>query len=109
VCIIYIGIVGPTGFFDPLGLPSDIPQRTFKKWQELEIKYGRLAMMARVFAEKYHPYYDGLIDGPAINHFAKVQAVTPWFWIVPCLLTGIFEVISMGKGWASPLETAFTI
>jgi hypothetical protein len=106
------GIVSPTGFFDPLGLSSDIPQRTFKRWQESEIKHGRLAMMAwvaSVFAEKYHPYYDGLIDGPAINHFAKVEAITPGFWTVRLFLTAICEVISIGKGWAPPRESEFTI
>jgi hypothetical protein len=40
------GQVGPLGFFDPLGLSSQIDRNDFIRWRESELKHGRLAMMA---------------------------------------------------------------
>jgi hypothetical protein len=40
------GQLAPLGFFDPLGLSSQIDQKDFNRWRESELKHGRLAMMA---------------------------------------------------------------
>jgi hypothetical protein len=35
------GQLPPTGFFDPLGLSSQIDKKDFKRWRESELKHGR--------------------------------------------------------------------
>jgi hypothetical protein len=36
----------PTGFFDPLGLSSNIDQETFDQYRTAELKHGRVAQLA---------------------------------------------------------------
>lgn len=78
----------------------------------MQIKHGRLAMVAAIgilTAEVWHPFYGGLIRGPAISHFQQIEALQPGFWLVPLLATGIFEAYSIAKGWAPPDETKGTV
>jgi len=41
-----LGVIAPTGFFDPLGLSSNIDQATFDAYRESELKHGRVAQLA---------------------------------------------------------------
>ena len=112
VCSCTFSIYTCAGFFDPLGLSAGISQNTFKRWRESELKHGRLAMIAAsaiLVSESFHPLWNGVVSGPAINHFAQMDKFLPGFWLVPTLLTGIFELTSISKGWASPKETAGTM
>lgn len=43
-----IGALAPLGFFDPLGLLYDAPQEKFDRLRLVEIKHGRIAMLAVV-------------------------------------------------------------
>jgi len=91
----FVGSLPPTGFFDPMGLSkgmvqyfyNDIaytsiklypkPDLEIKKWQEAEIKHGRVAMLASVgiiVAEKWNPLFDGKIIGAGI--FIKIDVVS---------------------------------
>ena len=40
-----IGTTKPLGVFDPLNLMTTMPQK-YRRWQEMEIKHGRIAMAA---------------------------------------------------------------
>jgi hypothetical protein len=40
-----LGVIAPTGFFDPLGLSKDIDQETFDAYRVSELKHGRVAML----------------------------------------------------------------
>lgn len=40
------GVLPPVGFFDPLGLSKGISEEKFRRWRTVEIKHGRVAMMA---------------------------------------------------------------
>merc|ERR1712046_55127 len=42
-----IGVLPPLGIYDPLGLMTKKPQK-YRRFQEMEIKHGRLAMAAVV-------------------------------------------------------------
>ena len=41
-----LGVISPTGFWDPCGLSNNIDQATFDKYRAAELKHGRVAMMA---------------------------------------------------------------
>jgi hypothetical protein len=41
-----LGVLPPTGFFDPLGLTKDIDQETFDRYRTSELKHGRVSMLA---------------------------------------------------------------
>jgi len=46
-----IGVTPPLGVYDPLGLlatPVTYPRRDYRRYVELEIKHGRIAMLATV-------------------------------------------------------------
>mmetsp|Transcript_62572 Transcript_62572/g.166248 ORF Transcript_62572/g.166248 Transcript_62572/m.166248 type:complete len:204 (-) Transcript_62572:287-898(-) len=40
-----LGATGPLGYWDPLGLATSKPEK-FTRWRAVEIKHGRIAMMA---------------------------------------------------------------
>jgi len=40
-----VGTTRPLGVFDPLGLMTKMPEK-YRRWQEMEIKHGRIAMAA---------------------------------------------------------------
>ena len=41
-----LGVVAPTGYFDPLGLAANIDQETFEFYRASEVKHGRVCMLA---------------------------------------------------------------
>ena len=41
-----IGALPPTGYWDPLGLSADGDAEKFKNYREIELKHGRVAMLA---------------------------------------------------------------
>merc|ERR1719454_2462888 len=40
-----VGTTRPLGVWDPLGLMTKMPEK-YRRWQEMEIKHGRIAMAA---------------------------------------------------------------
>ena len=40
-----VGTTRPLGVWDPLGLMTKMPEK-YRRWQEMEIKHGRIAMLA---------------------------------------------------------------
>ena len=42
------GVIGPTGYFDPLGLAAGKDAATLRQYREAEIKHGRVCMLASV-------------------------------------------------------------
>jgi hypothetical protein len=43
-----LGVIAPTGFFDPLNLSADIDAETFAAYRTAELKHGRVAQLAVV-------------------------------------------------------------
>ena len=41
-----LGVIPPTGFFDPYRLSADIDQATFDQYRVSELKHGRVCMLA---------------------------------------------------------------
>eukprot|EP01039_Chlorochromonas_danica_P009143 gene9143-biopygen3560 len=103
-----IGSSAPLGFFDPLGFTKGIDEYTFKKYQESELKHGRIAMLAAVgflFGESFHPLFNGNVVGPAIFQFQLADALFPNFWIPVMVLVGATEGRTIAIGWDRPEET----
>lgn len=41
-----VGVIAPTGFFDPLGFCKDATPEQFARWRGVELKHGRVSMLA---------------------------------------------------------------
>lgn len=71
----------PLGFFDPAGFSKEASEGRIKFYREVEIKHGRVAMLAALgfpIAEIYHPLFGGDIDVPSYVAFQEtpLQVVT---------------------------------
>merc|ERR1712019_266106 len=64
------GITGPLGFFDPLGISSNVPEGRLLFYREAELKHGRVCMLAilgLIVGERHDfiPLLGGGIDAQA--------------------------------------------
>merc|ERR1711981_633399 len=74
------GASAPLGEFDPLGFTKGLPVQEIKQFREAEVTHGRVAMLATLgylVAEPFHPFFNGLVDGPANTHLTQVHEVAP--------------------------------
>jgi len=99
------GAVAPLGDFDPLGFTKDLPVQEIKRYREAEVTHGRVAMLATLgylVAEPFHPFFNGLVTGPANTHLAQVREVAPFFfaWLGGSIATA--ELIRAKIGWEFP-------
>eukprot|EP00747_Dinoflagellata_sp_TGD_P153397 gnl/TRDRNA2_/TRDRNA2_177387_c0_seq2.p1 gnl/TRDRNA2_/TRDRNA2_177387_c0~~gnl/TRDRNA2_/TRDRNA2_177387_c0_seq2.p1 ORF type:complete len:389 (+),score=84.33 gnl/TRDRNA2_/TRDRNA2_177387_c0_seq2:118-1167(+) len=82
------GITAPTGFFDPLGLSADLPAGRLLFYREVEIKHGRVAMLASLgflVGEQFHPLFGGNIDVPSYIAFQATPLQRLW----PAVVTAV--------------------
>ena len=101
------GSVAPLGEFDPLGLVSDfgLSVDEIKRYRESEVTHGRVAMLASLgylVGESFHPFFGGVISGPANSHLAQVQDVAPGFFIALTVAIGASELYRAKTGWNAP-------
>merc|ERR1712166_137351 len=80
----------PGGYFDPFGLMANQGQidASYRHYKEVEIKHGRIAMLAAVgflVGEQFHPLFGGGIDAietitsiPAFEKPQQGEARTNW-------------------------------
>merc|ERR1719163_1955649 len=90
------GITAPLGFFDPVGFSTDASEGKIKFYREVELKHGRVAMLASlgfVVGESFHPLWGGQIDVPSYIAFQETPLQT--FWPAVILLISIAEVFSV--------------
>merc|ERR1712078_703861 len=84
------------GYFDPLGFSSDISGGKLLFYREVELKHGRVAMLAAlgiVVGEQFHPLFGGDIDVPAA--FAFQQTPLEAFWPAVVAAIAIPEIYSV--------------
>merc|ERR1712139_666515 len=84
------------GYFDPLGFSTDISGGKLLFYREVELKHGRVAMLATLgilVAEQFHPLFGGNIDVPAYLAFQQTPLQT--FWPAVVLAIAIPEVFSV--------------
>jgi light-harvesting complex I chlorophyll a/b binding protein 4 len=75
------GVVAPLGFWDPLNFCGDANEGKVRFYREVEVKHGRLAMLAAVgilVAESFHPMFGGNIDVPASIAFQATPLMHFW-------------------------------
>merc|ERR1719282_882971 len=82
-CLGLPGAVAPLGDFDPLGFTKDLSVQEIRRYREAEVTHGRVAMLATLgylVAEPFHPFFNGLVTGPANTHLEQVREVAPFFF-----------------------------
>ena len=79
-----IGAQAPLGFFDPLGMLADADQERFDRLRSVEIKHGRISMLAVVgnLVTGYGVHLPGSID-KAGHTFASIPTGMAAFNAVP--------------------------
>merc|ERR1712176_965634 len=79
------GVVGPTGFFDPLGFAVGADAATMRRYREAELTHGRVGMLAVLgflvgeYVEGSSFLWNAQVSGPAITHLEQVPVA---FWII---------------------------
>mmetsp|Transcript_16920 Transcript_16920/g.27419 ORF Transcript_16920/g.27419 Transcript_16920/m.27419 type:complete len:250 (+) Transcript_16920:59-808(+) len=97
----WAGVTAPLGFFDPVGFSSDISEGRQRFYREVELKHGRLAMLAALgilVAEQFHPLFGGEIDVPAVEAFREtlqLEARSKFIYIAVLFSIFIPEVFSV--------------
>jgi hypothetical protein len=92
-----LGVVAPTGYFDPLGLASDIDQEKFDFYRAAELKNGRAAMLAvlgYIAPETYRfpgEIAPGIKFADIPNGVAAIEAIPALGWIQICFLIGAVD------------------
>jgi hypothetical protein len=93
------GITEPLGFFDPLGLSEGISEGKLRFYREVELKHGRVAMLAAlgfVVGEQYHPLFGGDIDVPSYVAFQATPLETAPYALPSVLLSvATLEIFSV--------------
>mmetsp|Transcript_106591 Transcript_106591/g.193877 ORF Transcript_106591/g.193877 Transcript_106591/m.193877 type:complete len:232 (+) Transcript_106591:78-773(+) len=102
------GVSAPLGFFDPFGYSIGISEGKARFYREVEVKHGRVAMLASVgylVAEKFHPLFGGKIDVPSLVAFQQTPLQTFWgivLFVIACIETlSIFTFDPPEVGWWS--------
>jgi len=96
------GVTAPLGFFDPLGLSAGKDDIEFKKFQEAEVKHGRVAMLASLgmlVQEKFHPLVEGTDIGHPIYHYQLTYDKFPILTPILLAFIGSVEFVTIQKGW----------
>jgi hypothetical protein len=96
------GSTAPMGEFDPLGLTADLSVEEIKRYRESEVTHGRVAMLATLgylVGESFHPFFGGVVSGPANTHLAQVQEVAPAFFVALTAGIGATELLRAIIGW----------
>jgi len=96
------GSTAPLGQFDPLEITADLSIEEIKRYRESEVTHGRVAMLATLgylVGESFHPFFGGVVSGPANTHLAQVQEVAPAFFVALTFGIGAIELLRAVTGW----------
>jgi len=99
------GSVAPFREFDPLGLISGFSVEEIKRYRESEVTHGRVAMLASLgylVGESFHPFFGGVVSGPANSQLQQVEEIAPGFFIALTVAIGAAELYRAKTGWNPP-------
>jgi len=88
-----VGALAPLGFWDPLGISTNVPAGRLLFYREVELKHGRICMLASLgilIAEQFHPLFGGDIDVPAYVAWQAIPISA--FWVALSAVIAIPEV-----------------
>jgi hypothetical protein len=92
-----LGVIAPTGYFDPFGLAANIDQDTFDQYRTAELKHGRVAQLAVIgyivpevfrFPGEIAP---GLKFADVPNGIAAINAIPALGWAQMFFLIGAVD------------------
>jgi len=94
-----VGALDPLGFWDPLGISTNLPESAAGParllfYREVELKHGRICMLAAlgfVVGEQFHPLFGGDIDVPSYIAFQQTPLQT--FWVAVSAAIALPEVL----------------
>ena len=88
-----LGVIAPTGFFDPLGLSKNIDAETFEAYRVSELKHGRVAMAAVVgtIVHNNHIVFDGYLSNSANLKFSDVPTGVDGIRAIPS--AGLAQIV----------------
>jgi hypothetical protein len=98
-----VGVVAPTGFFDPLGISDSWDAETFARYQNGEIKNGRVAMLGvlgYVVPEIYRfpgEIYPGLKFADVPNGLGALKVIPGSFWVALFFCIGTVDFLTYEK------------
>lgn len=99
-----IGVLPPAGFWDPLGLAKNCDEAAFKRRREVELKHGRVAMLAVTgyIVQEIARFpgaidLDGTIFQEIPNGVAAINAIPLFGWFQIAASIGFWEIF----GWES--------
>lgn len=93
-----LGVLAPTGFFDPLKLSAKASPETFAQYRAAELKHGRVAQLAvlgYIAPETYRFGYEfktGLSCEDIPNGLAAINAIPALGWLQIIALIGAVEL-----------------
>jgi hypothetical protein len=93
-----LGVLPPTGFFDPLGLTNDIDQETFDRYRTAELKHGRVSMLAVIgyivpeITRAHYEFIPGGVSTDTIpNGVAAINAIPALGWLQMVFFIGAVD------------------
>jgi hypothetical protein len=99
------GSSAPFREFDPLNLIKSYSVEETKRYRESEVTHGRVAMLASLgylVGESFHPFFDGVVSGPANSQLQQVEEVAPGFFTALTVAIFFAELYRAKTGWNPP-------
>jgi len=112
------GQTAPMGFFDPLGISTNLDEGKILFYREAELKHGRVCMLASLgflVGENFHPLFGGNIDVPSYVAFQETPLEKFWYIAAAVMLfvEGFPNFAPFnspaGEGWAYKDNQAFSM
>merc|ERR1719160_2465524 len=91
------GQTAPMGFFDPLGISTNLDEGKILFYREAELKHGRVCMLASLgflVGENFHPLFGGDIDVPSYIAFQATPLQV--FWPAVLVALTVLEYPAIG-------------
>jgi hypothetical protein len=92
-----IGVIAPTGFWDPLNLSEDIDTKTYAQYRTAEIKHGRAAMLCVIgyIVPEIYKFPGEIAPGISFqsipNGVAAIDAIPSLGWMQIIFLIGAVD------------------
>mmetsp|Transcript_4187 Transcript_4187/g.9000 ORF Transcript_4187/g.9000 Transcript_4187/m.9000 type:complete len:203 (+) Transcript_4187:39-647(+) len=92
-----LGVIEPTGFFDPLGLSANIDEETFAQYRTAELKHGRVAQLCVIgyIVPEIYRFPGEIAPGVAFadipNGVAAINAIPSLGWLQMIFFIGAVD------------------